>query len=170
MSEIIKPQTVARRSCCNAQHTKDGHNMVPIEIVQGEVMEHRHTNLGSDVSERAMNIFIQFVSSIPVNNGERIVLGPEISSISKQVDDLEAAESASTASTTERRQSIGIGIVDDNSVLEEDGTRKKKRKRGVPRDGEPRPRLKCPYSLREPGNHTRASCRGFGFADMGKMK
>jgi hypothetical protein len=148
--------------------------MVPIDIGLCEVMEYKHTSNGrpsSDGSERGMSIVIQISPSVSAHSPERNDLGPGLSSTSNNVDELEADQSGLTASTTERLKSMSLSLVDDSSVLDEDGRCKKKRKREATRnDGEPRPRLKCPYSLSQPGNHTRASCRGVGFADMGKMK
>lgn len=51
--------------------------------------------------------------------------------------------------------------------LVEDRDARKKRKRSPEED---RRRLKCPYYLHKPERHRKGSCRGEGFADMGKLK
>jgi hypothetical protein len=57
----------------------------------------------------------------------------------------------------------------DHEDEERDG--RKKRKLSTENDDtEIRRRLKCPFYLRRPEKHRRGSCRGEGFADMGKLK
>lgn len=57
------------------------------------------------------------------------------------------------------RRTLGVSV--------EDRDVRKKRKRSPEED---RRRLKCPYYLNKPERHRRGSCRGEGFADMGKLK
>lgn len=58
----------------------------------------------------------------------------------------------------------------DNEDEERDG--RKKRKLSTDHDDAEirKLRLKCPFYLRHPEKHRRGSCRGEGFADMGKLK
>jgi hypothetical protein len=57
----------------------------------------------------------------------------------------------------------------DNEDEERDG-RKKRKLSTEHDDSDVRRRLKCPFYLRCPEKHRRGSCRGEGFADMGKLK
>jgi hypothetical protein len=61
-------------------------------------------------------------------------------------------------------------IEETSPVNSEDDDCQKKRSDTSSPDRLPSRRLKCPFYQRQPEKHTRGSCRGPGFTDMGKLK
>jgi hypothetical protein len=59
---------------------------------------------------------------------------------------------------------------DDDGDDSDSDDRPKKKNDKAPLDRIPHRRLKCPFYQRNPDRHTKAACRGEGFADMAKLK